>query len=419
MKKITSINAREIIDSRANPTVECEITLSDGTHASAQVPSGASTGVHEAYELRDGDAKRYHKKGVLCAVKNIKEIIEPALVGMDVTDNDEADSVMITLDGMYNKSNLGANSILSVSVAMAKAGAISYNIPLYRYLGGIFAHKMPIPMMNILNGGAHADNNIDIQEFMIVPSGASSFTEGVRMSSEVYHILKSILTSEGYSTAVGDEGGFAPMLASDEAAIELILRAVESAGYTPGIDFMLALDCAASEWRTSEGYIMPKRRKSYTVDELSDYYAALAEKYPIISIEDAMGEDDIEGWSKLGKKLISKKIMLVGDDLFVTNSERIKMGIEEGIANAVLIKPNQVGTLTETADAVLTAKKKGYKTIMSHRSGDTEDTFIADLAVALSCDFIKTGAPARAERTAKYNRLMKIESELFSPLYGI
>ena len=419
MKKITKISAREIIDSRANPTVECEVTLSDGTVSSAQVPSGASTGVHEAYELRDLNVKRYHKKGVLAAVKNVNEIIEPALVGMEVTDNDEADSVMITLDGMYNKSNLGANAILSVSVALAKAGALSYNMPLYRYLGGMFAHKMPIPMMNILNGGAHADNNIDIQEFMIIPVGAASFADGVRMSSEVYHSLKNILSAEGYSTAVGDEGGFAPMLENDEAAIEMILRAIELSGYKAGTDFMLGLDLAASEWRVDGGYRMIKRGKNFTADALIDYFVSLVEKYPILSIEDAMGEDDITGWQKLTERLANRNLILVGDDLFVTNSERIRMGVEEKIANAVLIKPNQVGTLSEAADAVSTARHAGYKTIMSHRSGDTEDTFIADLAVALSCDFIKTGAPARAERTAKYNRLMKIESELFSPIYGM
>ncbi len=416
MKKITKISAREIIDSRANPTVECELCLSDGTVAAAQVPSGASTGTYEAYELRDGDGKRFHTKGVLGAVKNIKEIIEPALLGMNVTDNDEADSVMIALDGMHNKSNLGANAILSVSIAMAKAGAISYGLPLYRYLGGCFLNKMPVPMMNILNGGVHAGNNIDIQEFMIIPVGAASFSEGVRMSSEVYHTLKNILTSEGYSTSVGDEGGFAPDLSGDEEAVKMILRAIESTGYAPGADFMLGLDCAASEWRIREGYRMPKREKTYTSDALCDYIVSLTEKYPILSVEDGVGEDDREGWQRLTDKLSKGGTVLVGDDLFVTNAERVREGIADGIANALLVKPNQVGTLTETAEAVFTARSAGYKTVMSHRSGDTEDTFIADLAVGLGCDFIKTGAPARAERTAKYNRLMKIESELFAPV---
>ncbi len=419
MRKIVSITAREIIDSRANPTVECEVLLSDGTHAAAQVPSGASTGINEAYELRDGDAKRYHKKGVLTAVKSIKEIIEPALVGMEVTDNDEADSVMIALDGMYNKSNLGANAILSVSVALAKAGSLSYGLPLYKYLGGAFVNKMPIPMMNILNGGAHADNNIDIQEFMIIPVGAPTFADAVRMSSEVYHGLKNILASEGYSTAVGDEGGFAPSLSGDEDAIKMILRAVESVGYTPGVDFMLGLDCAASEWKIGGGYRMPKRDIKYTSDALAEYICGLVEKYPILSVEDGMGEEDISGWKRITEMLSNTKTMLVGDDLFVTDAERVKNGIEAGVANAVLIKPNQVGTVTETVEAVNMARSSGYKTVMSHRSGDTEDTFIADLSVALSCDFIKTGAPARAERTAKYNRLMKIESELFSPIYRV
>ncbi len=419
MRKITKVSAREILDSRANPTVECEITLSDGTVASAQVPSGASTGAHEAYELRDGDGKRYHTKGVLSAVRSVREIIEPALLGMDVTDNDEADSVMIALDGMYNKSNLGANAILSVSIAMAKAGAASFGIPLYRYLGGIFKRKMPIPMMNILNGGVHADNNIDIQEFMIIPTGAQTLADGVRMSSEVYHTLKNLLASEGYSTSVGDEGGFAPNLAGDEEAIKIILRAIEASGFKAGSDFMLGLDCAASEWRTDDGYRMSKRGKHYTADALADYLLSLTEKYPILSIEDGMGEDDSLGWARLGELMQGRGVMLVGDDLFVTNPERVREGISRRIANALLVKPNQVGTLTETAEAVSAARSAGYKTVMSHRSGDTEDTFIADLAVALGCDFIKTGAPARAERTAKYNRLMKIESEIFNPSYGI
>lgn len=417
MVEITKVCAREILDSRGNPTLEAEITLSDGVVASAQVPSGASTGMYEACELRDTKESRYHKKGVVSAVKNVNERIHPALVGMDFSDIDEADSVMIALDGAYNKSNLGANAILSVSIALAKAGAMSLGIPLYRYLGGALVKKMPIPMMNIMNGGAHADNNIDIQEFMIIPSGASSFAEGVRMCSEIYHTLKNILSSKGLSTAVGDEGGFAPMLESDEEAIKAILCAIEKSGYKAGDEVMLGLDAASSEWRVEDGYVMPKRKKKYTSDELIEYFYSLTESYPIISIEDALGENDVYGWKRLTERM-SKKCILVGDDLFVTDSKRIEDGISEKIANAVLIKPNQIGTVTETAEAIHTARSGGYKTVMSHRSGDTEDTFIADFAVAMSCDFIKTGAPARAERTAKYNRLMKIESELFSPIYN-
>lgn len=416
MDKIIKISAREIIDSRANPTLEAEVTLSSGKIATAQVPSGASKGENEAFELRDTANKRFLKRGVLEAVKNVNEIINPALVGMDVLDIDEADSVMIALDGMYNKSNLGANAILAVSIAVLKAGALSLDIPLYRYIGGALAKRIPLPMMNILNGGAHADNNIDIQEFMIVPVGAPSFADGVRMCSEVYGNLKNILRSDGYATTVGDEGGFAPMLESDEEAIKLILKAVELAGYEADSDFKIALDVAASQWKSRDGYVMTKRKKSYTSSELIDYYCSLSSKYPIMSIEDALDENDIEGWKRLTEKMKPYKTLLVGDDLFVTDSERIKNGVNEGIANSVLIKPNQVGTVTETANAVFSAKKSGYKTIMSHRSGDTEDTFIADLAVGLSCDFIKSGAPARAERTAKYNRLMKIESELFFPI---
>ena len=418
MCEITNVSAREIIDSRGNPTIEAEVTLSDGTVATAQVPSGASTGKYEACELRDKECGRYHKKGVLGAVKNVNEIICPAIIGMDVSDIDEADSVMIALDGTYNKSNLGANAILSVSLAIAKAGAKSLGIPLYRYLGGALVRKMPIPMMNILNGGAHADNNIDMQEFMIIPSGAPTFSDGVRMCSEVYHILKNILTASGLSTAVGDEGGFAPTLSSDEEAIKLIMEAIDKSGYIPGEDFMLGLDVAASEWKTKEGYVMKKRGSFYTSDELVEYFSGLMKKYPILSIEDALGEEDVYGWKKITEKL-SSDVILVGDDLFVTAPERIAEGIFEKEANAVLIKPNQVGSVTETAEAVCRAKRGGYKTIMSHRSGDTEDTFIADFAVALSCDFIKTGAPTRAERTSKYNRLMKIESELFSSEYGL
>ena len=417
MTEITKVCAREILDSRGNPTVEAEVTLSDGTVASAEVPSGASVGMNEAKELRDSEEPRYHKKGTLTAVKNVNELIHSALVGMDVTDIDEADSVMIALDGTYNKSNLGANAILSVSIAMAKAAAISLGIPLYRYLGGALVKKMPIPMMNVLNGGVHAGNNIDIQEFMIIPTGAPTFSDGVRMCSEVYHTLKNILSTRALSTAVGDEGGFAPMLESDEEAIKALISAIEKSGYKVGEDFMLGLDAAASEWKNEDGYVMPKRNKKYTSDELVGYFEALVEKYPIISIEDGVGENDEYGWRRITEKL-SKKCILVGDDLFVTDSRRLDDGISKNIANAILIKPNQIGTVTETAETIFTARRGGYKTVMSHRSGDTADSFIADFAVAMSCDFIKTGAPARAERVAKYNRLMKIENELFSPTYG-
>lgn len=418
MNEINRIYAREVLDSRGNPTVEAEVTLSDGTVAAATVPSGASTGKHEAAELRDTELERYHRRGVMAAVSHVNEKINPALVGIDVTDIDEADSVMIALDGTYNKSVLGANAILAVSIAILKAGAMSLGMPLYRYLGGALVRKMPVPMMNILNGGAHATNNIDIQEFMIIPSGASTFSHGVRMCSEVYHTLKNILSSKGLSTAVGDEGGFAPTLPSDEDAIRIILEAIEKTGYKAGEDFMLGIDAAASEWCVGGGYVLPKRQKRYTSDELISYFGSLCDKYPILSIEDAVGEDDTYGWKRLTERL-GDRCILVGDDLFVTDEERIVRAMAENVANAVLIKPNQVGTVTESADAVFSAKAGGYKTVMSHRSGDTEDSFIADLAVGLSCDFIKSGAPARAERTAKYNRLMKIEEEMFSSNYGI
>ena len=350
---------------------------------------------------------------MLSAVENINEKIHTALVGMNAHDIEEANSVMIALDGTYNKSNLGANAILAVSLALARAGAASQGVPLYRYLGGALVKKMPIPMMNIVNGGAHSKNNIDIQEFMIIPTGAESFAEAVRMCAEVYHTLSDILSERGLSTGVGDEGGFAPMLASDAEAIELILKAIEKSGYRAGEDIFLGLDVASSEWYRDGKYYLPKRKTTYTSDELIGYLESLTEKYPIMSIEDGVGEKDIEGWKRLTERL-GKKCLLVGDDLFVTDAERVKAGIRDCYANSVLIKPNQIGSLVETAETVKCARAGGYKTIMSHRSGETEDTFIADLAVALSSDFIKTGAPARAERTAKYNRLMKIESELFS-----
>ena len=417
MKEILKITAREVLDSRGNPTVEAEVRVSDGTVESAIVPSGASTGMNEAIELRDNELDRYHGKGVLRAVENVNEKINDALVGMDVCDIHEADAVMCALDGTYNKSSLGANAILAVSMAIAKAGASSLGIPLYRYLGGALAKRMPVPMMNILNGGVHAENNIDIQEFMIIPTGAPSLADGVRMCSEVYHMLKKLLASKGLSAAVGDEGGFAPMLDSDEDAIKIILSAIEKSGYVPGEDFMLGLDAAASEWMTDGIYVMQKRGTKFTADELISYFEELVKKYPILSIEDAVGENDVEGWRRLTDRL-SDKCILVGDDLFVTDPKRVYNGVKDKIASAVLIKPNQIGTVSETADSVAIAKTAAYKTVMSHRSADSEDSFIADLSVALGTDFIKTGAPARAERTAKYNRLMKIEEEMFFPYYG-
>ena len=418
MPEIKRVYAREILDSRGNPTVEAEVTLSDGAVGAGQVPSGASTGSGEAHEKRDSKNVRYHGRGVLGAVSSVNELISPALVGMDGYDLDEADGVMSALDGSFGKTSLGANAILAVSIALAKAGAASLGIPIYRYLGGSLAKRLPVPMMNILNGGAHAGNNVDIQEFMIIPVGAASFAEGVRMCSEVYHTLGNVLSSRGLSRSVGDEGGFAPSLDGDKEALELILEAIERSGYKSGMDFMLGLDVAASEWREGKEYILPKRKIKYTSDELISYIASLVDSYPIFSVEDGVSEDDKYGWQRLTERL-GKRTVLVGDDLFVTNPDRVRDGIDSGIANAVLLKPNQIGTVTECAAASLIARVGGYKTVMSHRSGDTEDTFIADLAVALSCDLIKSGAPARAERTAKYNRLMKIEDELFSSEYGI
>ncbi len=417
MSEIVDIHAMEILDSRSNPTVFTRVTLSDGSIGEAVAPSGASCGKYEAFELRDTDNPRYHRRGVLRAVKNVNETIFPALVGMRATEQEEADSFMIALDGAYNKSNLGANAIISVSLAIAKAAAESLGIPLYRYIGGALVKKMPIPMLNVLNGGAHADNNIDIQELMIVPKGAPSFSEGLRMSSEVYHMLRNILRAEGLSTTLGDEGGFAPALGSLEEGLSLLIKAVEESGYQMGKEIALAIDAATSEWYSDGNYYMPKAKKMYTPDELCAYFVNLCEKYPIISIEDPLGEEDYRAWEKISSILIPRGINLVGDDLFVTNASRIEEGRAHNIANAVLIKPNQVGTLMETYEAVSLSKSIGYKTIMSHRSGESEDTSIADLAVGLSTDYVKMGAPARSERTAKYNRLLKIESELFSPSY--
>ena len=413
MARISSVRAFEIIDSRGTPTIECEVLLSDGTRGTASVPSGASTGRHEALELRDNDMERYGGRGVLSAVKTVNTVINDILSGKDATDQYNIDNIMISYDGMINKSKLGANVILSASFAVCSAAARSERIPLYRYLGGLgCSRKTPTPMMNVLNGGLHAKNNIDIQEFMLVPLGQESFSESVRVCAEVYGALKRLLVKKGLSVGVGDEGGFAPDLRSDEEALMLLCDATELAGYRVGVDFAYALDVAASEWHTEGGYLLPKRQIHYTVDELCEYIQGLCMKYPIISMEDGMGEDDIKGWRKLTEKLSPRGVMLVGDDLFVTNKERLKRGIENKIANAILLKPNQIGTLTETIEAAAIAGGAGYKTIMSHRSGETECTFISDLAVALSSDYVKFGAPARGERVAKYNRLIRIENEL-------
>lgn len=408
---IESIIGREILDSRGNPTVEAVVTLSNGSVGIGAAPSGASTGIFEALELRDGDANRYVGKGVLKAVENINAIIGPNLIGMDSTNIAAIDQKLIALDGTNDKSNLGANAILAVSLATAKAAANALGLPLYRFIGGINADTLPVPMMNILNGGAHAANNIDIQEFMIMPIGASSFKEGLRWCTEVFHTLAKLLKSKGLSTAVGDEGGFAPNLNSDVEAIELILEAVSAAGYTPGTDFALAIDAASSEWKAESGYLLPKSQKAYTTDELINFWTDLCERYPIRSIEDGLDEEDWAGWKKLTDAL-GDKVQLVGDDLFVTNTSRLARGIEEGCGNCILIKLNQIGSLSETLAAINMAHKAGYRTVISHRSGETEDTTIADLAVAINAGQIKTGAPSRSERVAKYNQLLRIEDHL-------
>ena len=409
MASIEAINAREILDSRGNPTVEVEVYLEDGTIARAAVPSGASTGAFEAAELRDGDPKRYGGKGVETAVQGVLDEIYPALVGEDATDQRLIDQAMIDLDGTANKSRLGANAILGVSLAVAKAAAESASLPLFRYLGGPNAHTLPVPMMNIVNGGSHADSNVDIQEFMIAPIGAPSFREALRWGAEVYHALKAVLKEKGLSTGLGDEGGFAPNLPSNRDALDLILVAIERAGYVPGQDIALALDVAASEFHKDGVYTF--EGKSRTAAEMVDYYAELVDAYPLVSIEDPLDEDDWDGWKAL-TDLLGKKVQIVGDDLFVTNPERLARGIAEGQANALLVKVNQIGTLTETFDAMQLAHRNGYRCMMSHRSGETEDTTIADLAVAADCGQIKTGAPARSDRVAKYNQLLRIEEEL-------
>ncbi len=405
--------AREILDSRGNPTVEASVFLADGTVGVASVPSGASTGIYEAHEKRDKDKKRYGGKGVTDAVCSICRTISPSISGISASEQYELDKLLIKLDGSENKSNLGANAILAVSLANARAAANWYHVPLFKYLGGSDAYRLPAPMMNILNGGAHASNNVEIQEFMIVPVGFSRFSDALRAGSEIYHSLGRLLKDKKLSTAVGDEGGFAPDLESDEEAIELICSAIDSAGYDTK-QIMIALDAAASEWYSDEEkcYVMPKRKEKLSQKALIEYWQKLCEKYPMImSIEDALDQRDIDGWTEL-TKLLGDKIMLVGDDLFVTNSKRLKMGIEKGAANSILIKPNQIGTLSETLEVIHIAKDAGYKFIISHRSGETEDTTIADIAVGLNAPFIKTGAPCRSERVAKYNRLLRIESSL-------
>lgn len=412
MTDIIDVYAREILDSRGNPTVEVEVVTSDGTVGTAAVPSGASTGEFEAAELRDGDKNRFMGKGVLKAVQNVNEIIAPEIEGIDVLEQKLIDEILIDIDGTKNKEKLGANAILGISLACAKAAANALGLPLYKYIGGVFAHQLPAPMMNILNGGKHADNNVDIQEFMIMPLGASSFKEALRMGTETFHSLKKVLTEKRYNTAVGDEGGFAPNLKSNEEALEVILMAIEKAGYKPGEDIYLALDVASSELYKNGKYIMAaEKNPEKTAADMIEYYRYLVAKYPIISIEDGLAEDDWEGWKML-TEAIGNKVQLVGDDLFVTNTERLKKGIDNKIANSILIKLNQIGTLTETLAAIEMAKRGGYTCVISHRSGETEDTTIADLSVAVNAGQIKTGSACRTDRVCKYNQLIRIEEEL-------
>ena len=412
--EIEKVIGREILDSRGNPTVEAEVYLVDGTVGRGTAPSGASTGEFEALELRDGDKSRYLGKGVSKAFENINTVINDVLEGMDASDTYAVDKAMIEADGTKDKSKLGANAILAVSIACARAAAISLDIPLYRFLGGVNANRLPVPMMNILNGGAHASNNVDVQEFMIMPVGAPSFKEALRWCAEVFHNLAALLKAEGLATSVGDEGGFAPNLTGgDEEAIEFILKAIEKAGYKPGVDFMIAMDAASSEWKTGTvgKYKLPKAGTEFTSAELVEHWKKLIDKYPIISLEDGLDEEDWEGW-KIFTKELGGRVQLVGDDLFVTNTERLEKGIDNGCANSILIKLNQIGSVSETLEAIKMAHKAGYTAISSHRSGETEDTTIADLAVALNTCQIKTGAPSRSERVAKYNQLLRIEEEL-------
>ena len=411
--EIEKVIGREILDSRGNPTVEAEVTLTDGTVARGTAPSGASTGEFEALELRDGDKSRYLGKGVSKAVNNINTVINDAIKGLNASDIYAVDGAMLKADGTKDKSNLGANAILAVSIATARAAATAMDIPLYRFLGGISGNRLPVPMMNILNGGAHAANTVDVQEFMIMPVGAPSFKEALRWCAEVFHALATLLKSKGLATSVGDEGGFAPDLASDEEAIQYILEAVKNAGYEPGKDFMIAMDAASSEWKGEKKgeYILPKAGTKFTSAELIEHWKKLVEKYPIVSIEDALDEEDWEGWKLLTAE-IGNKVQLVGDDLFVTNTERLKKGIDNKCGNSILIKLNQIGSVSETLEAIKMAHKAGYTAISSHRSGETADTTISDLAVALNTCQIKTGAPSRSERVAKYNQLLRIEEEL-------
>jgi enolase len=412
MSEIADVYAREIIDSRGNPTLEVEVFLESGVMGRAAVPSGASTGEREALELRDGDKSRYMGKGVLKAVNNVNTLIADQLVGMEVTDQVGIDNKMLELDGTEFKSKLGANAILGVSLAVAKAAAEDVGLTLYQYIGGVNAKELPLPMMNIINGGAHADNNVDIQEFMIMPVGAKNFAEALRMGAEIFHTLKSVLKSKGYNTAVGDEGGFAPNLKSNEEALEVIVEAIEKAGYRPGTDVLLALDVASSElFKDGKYFLENEPQPEKTSEQLIDFYENLVNKYPIISIEDGMAENDWDGWKKLTERL-GKRIQLVGDDLFVTNTKILQEGIDKGIANSILIKLNQIGTLTETLDAIETAKRAGYTTVISHRSGETEDTTLADLAVAVNAGQLKTGSLCRTDRVCKYNQLLRIEDEL-------
>jgi enolase len=408
---IHTIHAREILDSRGNPTLEVEVTLAGGAQGRFAVPSGASTGHHEALELRDLDPKRYLGKGVSVAVKNVNEAIAPALKGASALEQRGVDAALLALDGTPNKSALGANAILGVSIAVARAAASALGLPLWRYLGGANAHRLPIPMMNIINGGAHADNSIDFQEFMVVPHGASSFREALRMGAEVFHHLKKVLKSQGMNTAVGDEGGFAPNIARNEDALVVIMEAIRAAGYTPGEEIGLALDVASSEFYKGGRYVLEGEGRSLSSEELVEFYAGLCDRYPIVSIEDGMAEDDWEGWAALTRRL-GGRVQLVGDDLFVTNPARLARGLKEGIANSILIKVNQIGTLTETLDCIELAQRHGYTTVLSHRSGETEDTTIADLAVAVNAGQIKTGSASRSDRVAKYNQLLRIEEAL-------
>jgi enolase 1/2/3 len=412
MSAILDIGAREILDSRGNPTVEVDVTLESGFGGRAAVPSGASTGEHEAVELRDGDKARYVGKGVQKAVAHVNERIAPEVIGMDALDQMGIDQLLVDLDGTPNKSSLGANAILGVSLACAKAAAAYLSLSLYRYVGGVYAHQLPVPMMNILNGGKHADNNVDLQEFMVVPVGAPTFAEALRMGTEVFHHLKAILKGKGYNTAVGDEGGFAPNLGSNEEALVVIVEAIKEAGYKAGAEVAIALDSAASEFYRGGKYILQaEQKKEKTASEMVTFYEELVSRYPILSIEDGLSEDDWEGWRELTARL-GKKVQLVGDDIFVTNRERLAKGIQEGVANAILIKLNQIGTLTETLAAIEMAKKAGYTAVISHRSGETEDTTIADVAVATNVGQIKTGSASRTDRVAKYNQLLRIEEEL-------